>query len=90
MDIWHIFLKIVIFLLVIGVFYLALRKPDPTWWTWHKNGKRLDFRGDGNTGMIMYFDRDVYFHWHTYHVADPDSIIKAFKWLNGEINNNEV
>lgn len=92
MDIWTIFLKVAFGILVILILYLMTKKPDPleVWWTWHKNGKRLDFKGDGNTGIIMYFDRDVYFHWHTYHVGDSDSVIKAFKWLNGDINNNEV
>jgi len=80
MDISTLFL----ILIAVGLLYLLVRQPEPTWWTWHKNGRRLDFRGNGSTGMVMYFDGDKSFHWHTYHVADPDSMIKAFKWLNGE------
>ena len=88
MDIWHIFLQGVVILFGIFILYLIVRPEKPVWYTWHKNGRRLDFRGNGNTGTVMYFDctenSKEYFYWHTYHVADPDSMIKAFKWLNGE------
>jgi len=88
MDIWDIFLKIVAVLIAVGIFYLMVRPREPEVITWHKDGRRLDFTGNGNTGMVRYLDLNnnpkEYFYWSTYHVADPDSMIRAFKWLNGE------
>jgi len=84
MDIFTLFMM----LIVVGLLYLMLKPREPEVISWYKDGRRLDFTGNGSTGMVRYLDlKDnpkEYCYASTYHVADPNSMIRAFKWLDGE------
>ena len=88
MDIWTFFLKAVFVIIVFGSLYLITRPREPEVMSWYKDGRRLDFTGNASTGMVRYLDiknnPKEYIYMSTYHVADPNSMIRAFKWLDGD------